>query len=68
MSDDDLLKNVRGMVRMGFNEAGEDYDNPTKEGIIKVLQYLGRASASWGTPEEIIEHHKKELKKIITAL
>ena len=66
--DDDLQTIVEGAVRLAFREAQQDYDNPTREGLVSVVGVLARKSASWGTPPEIIEHHKRQIARVLQCL
>ena len=67
-SDDDIYSSVVDGVRGAFKESGEDFENPTKESLQKVLEILVGKSTSWGTPQDIIEHHKAQIKKILEKL
>jgi hypothetical protein len=35
---------------------------------MKVVELLARKSGSWGTPPEIIEHHKKQIARVLQSL
>jgi hypothetical protein len=66
--DRDLIAIVEGAVRLAFREARQDYDNPTREGLVKVVEVLARKSNSWGTPSDIIEHHKQQITRVLQHL
>ncbi len=66
-SDEDLYASVVGAVRMAFNEIAGDFDNPSKEQLFQVVEVLARKAKAWGTPEDIVEHHKGQIKKIFGA-
>ena len=66
--DDDLRKTVTALVRLGFRETGGDFDNPTKEGLQEVVIYLADKAGTWGTPEDIINHHKEQIQRVISCL
>ncbi|MFZ0735218.1 MAG: hypothetical protein WAM79_23070 [Candidatus Sulfotelmatobacter sp.] len=55
-------------MRLAFREAEEDYDHPSVDGLMKVVQVLARKSATWGTPPEIIAHHKREIARVLDCL
>jgi|SRR5208282_3149526 len=59
---------VEGAVRLAFRETNQDYDNPTPQGLMKVVEVLARKSSSWGTPAAIIEHHKKQIAQVLRCL
>ena len=66
--DKDLVNIVEGMVRLAFREGKQDYDNPTRQGLMQVVETLGRKSAGWGTPAEIIEYHKQQIGRVLQNL
>ena len=59
---------VEGAVRLAFREASEDYENPSATGLMKVVEVLARKSASSGTPSEVIEHHKRQIDRVLQHL
>ncbi len=67
-SDEDIHASVVSGVRLAFKEADGDFDKPTKESLMNVVGVLAKKSASWGTPEDIIEHHKKQIQKVLERL
>jgi hypothetical protein len=66
--DANLQSIVEGAVRLAFRESQQDYNNPTPEGLMKVVQLLAMKSSGWGTPPEIIEHHKQQIMRVLQAL
>lgn len=64
----DILTSIVASVRLGFAEADGDFDNPTKEVLAKVVDFLAAKAASWGTPKDLIEHHKSQINKAISLL
>lgn len=67
-ADADLHVIVEGAVRLAFREANEDYENPSATGLMKAVEVLARKSRSWGTPLEVIEHHKREIARVLQHL
>ncbi len=67
-SNEDIQASVIAGVRAAFKEIGGDFDKPSKESLEKVVQALAKKSASWGTPEDIIEYHKKQIQRILERL
>jgi hypothetical protein len=66
--DASLLATVQGAVRLAFREAGGDFDHPTVRALNDSVNVLARKAASWGTPAEVIAHHKGEIEKVLKAL
>lgn len=67
-ADTDLRVLVEGAVRLAFREAKEDYENPSATSLVKVVQILGRKSRKWGTPLDVIEHHKRQIARVLQCL
>lgn len=67
-TDADISNSIKVMVRLAFTEVGGDFQEPTKDILAKVIDFLGNKEAMWGTPKEIIEHNKKQLFKVINKL
>jgi hypothetical protein len=67
-SDKDLMNNVVASIKMVFREVGSDYENPTKDGIVKAVETLAKKAGSWGTPQDIIEFHKGQIMKVLSLL
>lgn len=67
-SDAEIKNTVTAAVRSVFTTVGEDFDNPTEAGLAKVVSILASKAKSWGTPDDIIEHHKEQIKKVLDAL
>lgn len=64
----DLLASVVTAVKLVFKEVGEDFEKPTKGSLMKVVEVLARRASSWGTPPDIIEHHKGQIEKVLRLL
>ena len=67
-ADADLQVIVEGALRLAFREANEDYENPSAIGLMKVVQVLARKSMTSGTPVEVIEHHKRQIARVLQWL
>ncbi len=52
------------MVRKGFNKTGGDYESPTKESIINVMNYLAEFSEYFRGQKEIEKNYKKVMKLV----
>lgn len=70
MSTDEeaVRKTVLGAVRAAFAKAGGDFDYPTRESLSRAVDALALSAASWGTPREIIEHHKAQIATVLDHL
>jgi len=63
-----LLASVEGAVRLAFRESGGDFDRPTAQSLEKVVEVLARKAGSWGTPEDVIHHHKGQIGRVLSVL
>jgi len=55
------------IVKKAFRETEGDYENPTKESLIKVVDYLGNFSSSL-REKEMIENNTKEINNLIELI
>ena len=55
------------IVTSTFEDAEEDFENPTKEGIKKVLKLLAEFASEYREPE-IIGRHYDEIMKLVDRL
>ncbi len=67
-TDESIMDSVTSAVRVAFKKAKGSFDNPTKEDLSKVVQILARKASSWGTPPDIIEHHKNQIMTVLKIL
>lgn len=67
-TDEDIKATVTAAIKSVFVHSGADFDNPTEESLLKVVEALAAHAKSWGTPQDIIDHHKTQIKKILEAL
>lgn len=68
MSEEQLRAAVTSGVRLACKEQNVDCDHPTKEGLELVVQALAKKAATWGTPEDIVHHHQKQIQKVLDHL
>jgi hypothetical protein len=66
--DAELRDTVTGAVRLACREAAADFDHPTKHGLMAAVQILARKSQHWGTPADIVEHHKGQIERVLQIL
>jgi hypothetical protein len=64
----ELQRTVAGVVRMAFTDCGHDFDRPTAEALEDVADHLARQAAQFGTPGDVVEHHRAEFAKVTNAL
>ena len=55
------------LIKNAFKKIDADYENPTKESLIKVVDYLASFSKMFRDPN-IIEEHKRQMIPLIMAL
>lgn len=67
-TDEEIRKTVIAGIKLAFKKVGADFEKPTKDSLLLVVAYLARQAASWGTPPDIIQHHKTQLQKVISFL
>lgn len=63
-----VRRDVETIVRIVFKEHGVSFDKPTVETLNLVVMTLAKKAESWGTPREVIEHHKASLAKMFALL
>ncbi len=59
--------NVQQMIRSFFKEVGGDFEAPTKESIVKVMEKLKEFAVHFRNPE-IISKHYTEIIELVKAL
>jgi hypothetical protein len=59
---------VVGAVRVAFKECDGDYERPTPATLAKMVRVLARKAESWGTPEDVIAHHRAQIGRVLVVL
>lgn len=59
--------NIKKMIHGVFDELGEDFNNPSKEALIKVCDKLAEFSRQFRSPE-IIKKHYNEIMGLVNKL
>jgi len=67
-TEEEIHKTVVAGIRGTFKEIGGDYEQPTKETLMKVVEGLAKKAKLWGTPSDIIEYHKQCMDKVFGVL
>lgn len=55
------------IVKKAFDETGGNYENSSKEDILKVMDYLADFSGSFRN-KEIIKQHRDEIRQLVEKL
>ncbi|MHB8705525.1 MAG: hypothetical protein ACYC77_03315 [Coriobacteriia bacterium] len=63
-----MRHSVKGMIRLAFKSVHGNYDHPTRDDLIKVIEYLGEKSLSWGTPDEVVARQAQQLMRVIARV
>lgn len=66
--DHRVRQSVKGMVRLAFKSVEGSYDHPTRDDLLKVIDYLGEKSRSWGTPDEVVDRQAQQLMRVIARV
>lgn len=66
--DHRVRQSVKGMIRLAFKSVHGNYDSPTRDDLLKVVDYLNEKSRSWGTPADVIARHEQQLVRVIARV
>ena len=64
----EIEDSVDRIVKHAFRETNGNYDDPTKEDIMRAVDALAKSAQSWGTPADIIDHHITQISEILAKL
>lgn len=67
-AEKNIIDSIAAVVRLAFSECQGDFNNPSKESLQRVIVFLSKQAATWGTPQDIIEHHLAQIQKAIDRL
>lgn len=67
-NEQDITQRTTSLVRSTFEQIGADFDCPTKSSLTQAIERLTQISTTWGTPDDIIKHHKSQIIAILAAL
>jgi hypothetical protein len=68
VTDASIMESVRTTVQMAFDETGGSFNKPDLGSLNKVVELLAKKAKAWGTPNDVIEHHKIQMGKIFQKL
>ncbi len=63
----DLKQYCLSLVKEKFQEQGVDFDNPSKEGLLKVINALAEFSKDFRS-QEVIDKHKSEIISLLNKV
>jgi hypothetical protein len=63
-----VREEARRAVRDAFVRAGDDFENPSKSSLERVVEALTDQSKRASTPTEIIRHHEQQVAMILEGL
>ena len=66
--EQEIRKTIHTMIRLACREVDCSFDSPDRRGMLRLIDLLAEKSHSMGTPEDIIEHHRKEAERLAAAL
>jgi hypothetical protein len=66
--DQSVMESVETSIRMAFRQVGGDWDHPTRDELCQLIDLLARKSATFGTPEEIVRHHRGQIQRVLDRL
>lgn len=66
--EDSVRRSVKGAIRTALSKVGADWDCPTKAQLQEAAEVLAKRAGSWGTPPDIIDHHREEIDKVLSLL
>ena len=68
ISEEDIRMRATSLVRLAFNKVGGDFNKPSKESLLRAMDYLAEIETSWGTPMDVVMHNARAMKQIIDRL
>lgn len=67
-SDDAIAQSILATLKLVFKEVDAVYEQPSAQDLMKVVEVLARKAMAWGTPEDVIQHHKLQIEKVFRIL
>lgn len=67
-TDAEIRASAEGSLRMAFSKISADYDAPTRETLHRAVESLVETSRAFGTPADIIEHHRRIIEAVLARL
>lgn len=66
-NDKDPDELSKSLVKRAFEVTGGNFDNPTKKGLIKVIDHLALVAKSFRSPN-VVKTHYSEIKTLIDLI
>ncbi|PKQ20809.1 MAG: hypothetical protein CVT66_02940 [Actinobacteria bacterium HGW-Actinobacteria-6] len=63
-----VRQSAKGALRIAFRHVGGNYDEPTKKQLEQVSEYLSEKSRAWGTPDNVIARHQREMQRVFSRV
>ena len=67
-NEKEIKEYIKARIKMAFDEVGGDFEYPTRESLSNVVVVVVKMSTLFGTPKNIVEHHKGQMQRLIKAL
>ena len=64
-SEETIAGSIQTLVKMSFKRVGANYDNPKQSDFTEVVGTLAKKARAMGTPQDIIDHHLKQIDEVI---
>ena len=68
LDEENVRASVVQGIQHGFKETGNDYDEPSKMALVQVVEFLAKMAPVWGTPDDIVEHHREIMMDILERI
>ncbi len=63
--DGAVRESVQTIIRLAFKQTGGNFDNPTRDDLVKVVNVLAERSLGWGTPPDVVFQHHSEMMRTL---
>lgn len=63
-----VRQSVQGAVRLAFKRVDASFDAPTRDHLLRVVDVLVDRSRAWGTPDDVIDRHYNDLRRVISRV
>lgn len=63
-----IRESVQGIIKMAFRQVGGNFDNPSKDELVRVVNLLAERSLGWGTPPDIVFQHHSEMMRTLSRV
>jgi len=67
-NDDTLRKSIIIIIKQALKDCGGSYEVPSNACLNAIVPVLAKKAISWGTPKDIVNHHKEQIQKMLKLL